>query len=46
MQAPNKRPGDMMEVMQSTIRELVPEAKDSPFAKRWWTKELRKTRKI
>jgi ribonuclease HI len=45
VQAFDKRLGDIMEAMQSTIRELVPAAKDSPYAKRWWTKELRKLRK-
>ncbi|QRV80135.1 Reverse transcriptase from transposon X-element protein [Ceratobasidium sp. AG-Ba] len=36
----NKRLEDLMKAIQTTIEELVPTVKLSPYTKRWWTPEL------
>lgn len=41
----DKRLKELMSAIQITIEEQVPVAKDSPYSKRWWKKELKKLRK-
>ncbi|QRV81841.1 RNA-directed DNA polymerase from mobile element jockey [Ceratobasidium sp. AG-Ba] len=36
----NKRLNDLMKAIQSTIEELVPTSRQSPYTKRWWSSEL------
>ena len=31
---------DLVGLVNTTLEEMVPRAKPSPYAKRWWTKEL------
>jgi ribonuclease HI len=35
---------DLVALVNTTLEEMVPRAKPSPYAKRWWTKELSKLR--
>jgi regulator of sirC expression with transglutaminase-like and TPR domain len=35
---------ELVALMNTTLKEMVPRAKPSPYAKRWWTKELSQLR--
>lgn len=36
----------LMQVVLEAVNSLVPKAKPSPYAKRWWTQDLTKLRKV